>query len=179
MSRKIAIVLRGPPCGGKTSVACEVARQLASPVTFISLDDGWSHGEQRFKNDGRYSDLASDVQTLIVELGFGEPVGESFAGATRDPNAWLKILRESGRSVFLFLLQPPLEETFRRIARDRPGHSHQYFRCAALRYESGGVCSRDAFRERIGHAYAERTIDTSEETKEATARRIVEEIDHV
>ncbi len=173
MTGKTAIVLRGPPCGGKTSVGCEIARQLASPVTFISLDDGWSPCERRFANDGRYSDLASDVQTLIIELGFGEPAGESFAGATRDPNAWLKVLRESGRSVFLFLLQPPLEETFRRIGKDRPGDSHQYYRCAALRYESGGVCSRDAFKERIGDAYTERTVDTSQEPKETTARQIV------
>ncbi|MCI0589042.1 MAG: hypothetical protein L0323_19670 [Planctomycetes bacterium] len=175
MTRKTAVVLRGPPCGGKSTVGSELARQLASSV-LVSLDDGWNPSERRFKKDGRYADLVSNAETLIIELGFGEPAGESFPGATREPAAWLKVLREAGRSIHLFLLMPPLKETLRRIGADRGAQSRLYFGDAARRYEPGGVCSPDAFKERIGDAYTEEVIDTSLESPEATAERILRAI---
>ncbi len=171
-----AVVLRGPPCGGKSKVAGELKKQLTSSSALVSLDEGWGRDEKRFRDDGRYSDLISPVDTLIVELGFGEPIGESFHGATRDPGAWLRVLREAGRSVKLFLLKPPVHEVFKRISIDRHPRQQEYFRCAALRYENGGVCTHEVFEERIGSAYSELVIDTSRESKEMTAARILQEI---
>lgn len=157
-------------------MAGELAKQLASSSALVSLDEGWNRTGKRFRDDGRYSDLISPVDTLIIELGFGEPVGESFHGATRDPGAWSRVLREAGRSVKLFLLKPPITEVFRRISMDRPSHLQEYFRCAALRYENGGVCAHEVFMERIGSAYSEIPIDTSRDSKEKTVARILQEI---
>lgn len=177
MTQRRAVVLRGPPCGGKTVVTAELVRLLPSPPACVSLDNGWGRDEWRFRGVGRYSDLGSKVEdTLIIELGFGEPIGESFPGATRDPTAWLRVLAQADRSVHLFLLQPPLEETFRRILKDRPPHLQQYYRCAALRYETGGVCSHEAFTERLGGSYLEHKVDTSGETEKTTAERILRAI---
>ena len=140
MSIGPAIILRGPPCGGKTTVAVALRQRLPSNH-FVSLDDGWGVGELRFLAGEAYSDLNTGADVLLVELGFGEPVGEAFAGATRDPMKWLNVLANGGRSVHLFLLKPPFDEVRHRIAKDRPPHMHQYFLDAARRYESGGICS--------------------------------------
>jgi hypothetical protein len=177
MTTKRAIILRGPPCSGKSSVSCELFQRLKTTAKFVSLDDGWNPGERRFKNDGRYVDLESDAETLVIELGFGEPNGESFAGATRNPNEWLTVLKNAKRSVHVFLLQPSAEEVFRRIAHDRKAEDQEYFRCAAWRYyRADGVCTHEAFGQRLGGALSEHVIDTGQEPKEATASRILQAI---
>lgn len=80
-----AIILRGPPGGGKTTTARKLIERLGdSRATKIVLDEWWSPGEPRFEGGpGRYRDLwgkTSDV--LVLELGWGEPAGEAFLGAT-------------------------------------------------------------------------------------------------
>jgi hypothetical protein len=175
MAGKTAIVLRGPPCGGKTKVKDILLRELRS-THFVSLDDGWGKGEVRFRGVDPYADLRVNADALIIELGFGEPVGETSAGATRDPSGWLRVLEDEGRTMHLFLLKPPLGEVFRRIEHDRNPDSQVYFRCAALRYEPNGVCSAEVFKERLGGAYREICVDTSLESESETARRIMNAI---
>ena len=175
MKGRTAIVLRGPPCGGKTKVKDVLLGRLHS-THFVSLDNGWGKGEARFQGVDPYADLRVNVNILIIELGFGEPVGEMFAGATRNPSGWLRVLADEGRTVHLFLLKPPLGEVFRRIEHDRHSDSQLYFRCAALQYEPNGVCSAEIFKERLGGAYQEVCVDTSLESESETARRIMNAI---
>jgi hypothetical protein len=172
MTKNSAIVLRGPPCAGKTTVKDVLLRRLPSRH-FVSLDDGWADGESRAQDDDPYADLRVDAQVLIIELGFGEPVAQRFAGATRNPAKWLGVLSEENRSTYLFLLKPPLAEVLRRIAVDRSIAMHAYYRTAAHRYESGGVCSPTAFGARLGEGFTETYIDTSSESAVQSADRIL------
>ena len=175
MTRRVAIVLRGPPCSGKTRVKNILLRKLQS-ASFVSLDDGWGVDEKRFRGVDPYADLRVNTDVLIIELGFGEPAGEMSAGATRNPGGWLGVLADEKRTVHLFLLQPPIAEVFRRIEHDRPPGSEAYFRHAAVRYKPNGVCSAEAFNERLGGAYQEMCLDTSLESESETARRILEAV---
>jgi hypothetical protein len=168
----VAIILRGPPCGGKTTVSRELLRRAPSSQ-FVSLDDGWGAGEARFLRSDAYRDLKASVDTLVVELGFGEPAGESFAGATRDPASWLAVLADDDRSTYMFLLKPSLEELRRRIVRDRDPRLVAYFVDAALKYETGGLCSYDAFSSRLPAGTAETLIDTSLEPMTRVVDRIM------
>jgi hypothetical protein len=171
MAHRVAIVLRGPPCGGKTTVLRFLRARLPTSAS-VSLDDGWSKGERRFGAD-RYGDLRAKGDPLLVELGFGEPEGLSFPGATRNPREWVDILMAEGRAVFLFLLKPPLAELDRRIQADRSPHQRGYFRGAARLYESHGVCAPSVFGMRLGNTFRETHIDTSLESPAETADRIL------
>lgn len=51
------------------------------------LDDRWGYGEERFSGSSRYGDLGGQPEVLIIELGYGEPAGEGFPCATRNPQA--------------------------------------------------------------------------------------------
>jgi hypothetical protein len=172
MSSRAALILRGPPCGGKTTIATRIRQRLPSSH-FVSLDDGWGTDEIRFRGADAYADLDSGADVLLVELGFGEPLGEAFLGATRDPMKWLNVLADSGRSIHLFLLKPPLDELRRRIARDRDSSMQQYFFAAALRYERGGICAAELFADRLTAGYRETLIDTSAEPVSAVADRVI------
>ena len=84
MGRKVAIVLRGPPGAGKSNVA-RALELLHSNSGRVELDQYWGIGEKRFVGSCRYWDLRNPPDFLIVELGYGEPDGEAFPGATKCP----------------------------------------------------------------------------------------------
>jgi hypothetical protein len=116
MARHIAIVLHGPPCAGKTTISKQI-RQRHSQATHISLDEGWSAGEVRYRGGtGRYADPATAQATvLIVEIGCGEPVDLAFPGATRAANEWVDVIRGSGRTLFPFLVWAEWQDEIARI----------------------------------------------------------------
>ena len=81
---KIALILRGPPGAGKSTVA-KILLALCPSSVWVELDRHWGKGEKRFLKSGRYWDLRDPRKVLIVELGWGEPLGGRFPGATRNP----------------------------------------------------------------------------------------------
>jgi hypothetical protein len=115
MSRRIAIILHGPPGTGKSTLSDEIYRRL--PARHISLDGGWMPGEIRHRGGpGRYADLATAVErVLLIELGCGEPLDMSFAGATRGAPEWICALKQSGREVFGFRLLAEPDDAAQRI----------------------------------------------------------------
>jgi len=54
----------------------------------------------------------------VLELNWGEPIGEGFPGATRNPWEWAEILTNDGRELRLFRLTARPAEVVRR-ARER------------------------------------------------------------
>lgn len=105
--QRVAIILHGPPCVGKTEISREIrTRRATGTVLQISLDDGWSPGEFRYLGGpGRYADLSrAQEPILVVELGCGEPADLTFSGATRGAQEWVSVLQKSGRHLAPFLL---------------------------------------------------------------------------
>ncbi len=107
-SEKIAIVLHGPPCSGKTQTANELVRRLTPARSrFVSLDVGWAPGHPRY-NPGslRYADLvAASEPVLVIEIGCGEPSDLRFPGATQGAAEWIELLRRSNRRILAFQLR--------------------------------------------------------------------------
>ncbi|HEX4609049.1 MAG TPA: hypothetical protein VH092_12655, partial [Urbifossiella sp.] len=83
-----AIILRGPPGVGKTTVRELLRSHLGRTARHINLDEYWGKGEWRYSQpDFRYADLQLATEpVLLVELGWGEPPGLAFPGATRGAN---------------------------------------------------------------------------------------------
>lgn len=117
MDRRVAIILHGPPCTGKTAIAEELQRRV--PARLISLDDGWLRGEFRHSGgERRYADVAGAPEpVLIIEVGCGEPPDLSFFGATRGAAEWVGVLRAAGREVFPFLLTADQATALARVER--------------------------------------------------------------
>lgn len=157
MTRKLAIVLRGPPGAGKTPVANELRRRIRGTTGFVRLDDFWCQGEKRFAGQCRYWDLVDNSDVLIVELGYGEPAPEVFFGATRNPGEWLSVLEAAGREVFFFLLSVPLAEA---IERKQGRMDSAYVQVAHRRYDDGEVCSHEVFFSRVSKPFSEPLIRT-------------------
>jgi len=104
--RKIAVVLRGPPSIGKTSVTnLLAAKLLPGSMKGIDLDDGWGKDQNRRfpAGAGRYADLKTPEDLLVLELGCGEP-GGGVLGATLNPREWVSILESERRQIHAFLL---------------------------------------------------------------------------
>lgn len=105
--RKMAIILRGPPAVGKSSITMLLAtKMLPGSTKGIDLDDGWGEDQKRRfpAGEGRYADLKTSDDLLVLELGCGEPVGWVFEGATRNPGEWVEVLEREGRQIYSFLL---------------------------------------------------------------------------
>ncbi len=67
---------------------------------------------------------------IALELGWGEPAGENFPGATRNPAEWCDLLRKEGRTVELVRLRTDLQELERRAA----SRGHGWKEVVILRY---------------------------------------------
>jgi hypothetical protein len=111
---KSAIILHGPPCVGKSTIAKRLLNLI--PSSLVSLDDGWQEGGARvLGGHGRYADLKEHpAKVLIIEIALGEPLDMS-PGATRQANEWVGLLRADGRRVFPFLLWMDWEDANARM----------------------------------------------------------------
>jgi hypothetical protein len=117
-AQKLAIVLRGPPAIGKSTVAkLLMAKMLPKSSWQIDLDAGWGPWENKRypASEGRYADLKSLADLLIIELGSGEPADESFLGATKNPREWVGALEKEGRKVYSFRLHADVETWRKRL----------------------------------------------------------------
>lgn len=168
---RTAIILRGPPTAGKTTLANAVcARFGETDSAHVILDSGWGLGEQRHSgcSESRYADLRDPRRLMVIELGYGEPADSSFPGATLNPAEWIAILEEEQRELFFFCLSMSAEVALQRKRTDRetsePGLGY-------TRYAAGGNCSHEQFVIRI-RPYSERTID-SDGTPDETLRLIL------
>jgi hypothetical protein len=126
-AQKNAIVLHGPPATGKSQIWEHIKKKV--PVAArISLDDGWGPGEIRYRGGTeRYLDLAqAQSPVLVVELGWGEPAGLGFPGATRAAQEWVRVLRDGGRQVYPFLLRADFTTALARL-KDRQHRRGQTF----------------------------------------------------
>jgi hypothetical protein len=177
MARKVAVVLRGPPGAGKSQVASALQVHYAQSSR-VELDRYWGPGEQRYAGTCRYGDLRNQPDVLIVELGYGEPAGESFPGATKNPREWVGILENDGREVFFFLLDIQESESLKRVS-NRNDLPLAYAKLAHDRYKPGGVCSSAVFSVLLGAAHAEETISTEQQDLAATVARIVTKVGKV
>jgi hypothetical protein len=123
----------------------------------VSLDTFWGPGQKRFAGHCRYWDLRDQPDVLIIELGYGEPHGGSFLGATKNPREWVSILENDGREIFFFLLQvSQCEGQRRKIAKgEQPYPSEVYDR-----FKPGGVCSSPVFSALLGNGHSEKPINT-------------------
>jgi hypothetical protein len=84
--QRIAILLRGRQCTGKTEVGILLAGKKP-----ISLDDG------------NYDQLRASKDVLVIELGYGEAPGKP-PGPTCDPGKWQRVLAEENRALHAFFL---------------------------------------------------------------------------
>jgi hypothetical protein len=151
MARKLAIVLRGAPGTGKTTLSNTLRQHFGLlKASHAKLDDGWGQGEKRFAGRDRYGDLRGQPDVLLIELGYGEPLGESFAGATKNPREWLSVIENDGRAVVFFVLDIDRPECLYRVAA-RGDLSPRYAEIAWERYAPGGICSSQAFSSRSGY----------------------------
>ena len=126
-TRRVAVVLHGPPTAGKSQVGQEIqGRYESERVELISLDAGWAPGERRHTGGrGRYEDLRNaQAPILILELACGEPTDLSFRGATRGAQEWVSVLQDSGRLVFPFLLWLEWPDAVERVMNRWNGHPH-------------------------------------------------------
>jgi hypothetical protein len=174
MSRKVAVVLRGPPGAGKSNVA-NALQVLYPKNSRVELDRFWGDGQQRFLGNCRYWDLSNQADLLIIELGFGEPVGEVFPGATKNPREWIAVLERDNRIVLFFYLEVSEAEALSRVAQ-RVDLSPSYAKLADARYQPGGVCSSKVFSALIGSPHSEEVIDTEKNDLASTVARIVTKI---
>lgn len=121
VNERSAMIFRGTPGVGKTTVAREALRLLGRPGDSpISLDDGWVRLEFRYEGRGgpaSYEDLRGRGEdVLIAELGWGEPSDTSFEGATRNPGVWRSVLEADGRAVIHVLLKADRKEEVTRLS---------------------------------------------------------------
>ena len=139
------------------------------------LDDGWAPGEKRFSGPTRYGDLSGQPDVLIIELGYGEPAGETFPGASKNPREWLSRLEEERREVFFFMLHIDRSECLRRVT--GRGNMHPAYAAMAWdRYAPGGACSSAAFSSRIGSSCVETTLSTQDSDLAAAVAQIIQAV---
>lgn len=137
-TEKVAIVLHGPPCSGKTETAKELVRRFTPERSrFVSLDVGWMLGDSRY-NPGpqRYADLATaSERALVIEIGCGEPPDLRLPGATQGAAEWIEVLRRSNRRILAFALQMDWDDARARLwdrYRGRPAALFEFWQHIGL-----------------------------------------------
>lgn len=175
--RPLAIVLRGPVAVGKTTVGRALLREAGSTVREpVILDVGWAPGERRFNGgSARYEDLRKlpSSGVVVIELGWGEPIGEGFKGATRNPGEWAEVLREDGRELRLFRLRARRREVIDRAEHKLTKPLHRFDTSHVLHWFSRYEKDQDvkSLPSRLG--LAEEIIDTTQLTSEQVAKVIL------
>ena len=177
MARRVAIVLRGAPGAGKSPVADALRGHYTLPKSSqVSLDTFWGPGQKRFAGHCRYWDLRDQPEVLIIELGYGEPHGRSFLGATKNPREWVSILENDGREIFFFFLQVSEDEGRRRKkAKGDPEYPPDVYK----RYEGEGECSHVVFSALLGNGHPEEPIDTEKTNVAGMVDRIITKVGSV
>jgi hypothetical protein len=156
--QRIAILLRGPQCVGKTTTG----RLLFGGEDPVSLDNG-----------PPFAGLRSGETVLVLELGRGEdyPIRpNSRPGRTRNPGEWLTVLAEEKRPLWAFFLTadwPAVEvrarsEGGRRVTRESARLSYDLHES----HEEGTTLPATA-------GIRERTIDTTRMTADEVAAEIL------
>jgi len=108
--KKVAIVIRGPPGAGKTSLIRELEANVSKEMTVrcLTLDHhSGAPSNHRPRNYHNMGSLSEDC--VLIELGDG-------GDATRNPDKWVGKLTSQGYSVHLFLLKAPLDELRKRTS---------------------------------------------------------------
>jgi len=128
-SKRVALILRGPPGAGKTTLIKSLlaARSAAGETCARAhLDDGWGPGEVRRQGSGtpakRYHDLVQRPETLlVVDLALAEPEFAQIPepGASRAPNDWVDLLKKE-RDIVLVRLRVPWVVSEQRIRQRQP-----------------------------------------------------------
>jgi hypothetical protein len=161
---RLAIVLRGVPNAGKSTVSDGLQGYLGlRPKSQVSLDDGWGAGERRSNPATRYSELLEQPNVLLIELGYGDL-------ATTNPREWLDILERESRLVVFVLLDVSKRECLKREA-TRKKLPLSYAEAAWNRYDSG-VCRSSSFFALAGK-YSETRIETDQTDLATTLSRIL------
>jgi hypothetical protein len=93
---KKAIILRGPPAIGKSTIKDCLLKKLAlGEEAFLNLDKGQA---------SQIPDRESQ-EILILELAYGEDTPPSTRyGLTRNPKQWVESIRSQGRDIQSFLV---------------------------------------------------------------------------
>lgn len=178
MSRKIAIVLRGPTGVGKSCVMEVLAGRL-NPALTANLDGGWGASERRCRGLDRYCDLraGAEIRTIIIELAWGEPTDVALSGATRNPEEWWNLLEHQGFAVHSFLLMAEKCELKRRVERRAQMEGRnpwgQFEDWILGQYTDGGEACHRKFCERIGVGCKESVISIAAMTVDDVAEEIL------
>ena len=172
----LAIVIRGPPCSGKTTVCRTLARKFEGISAVVNLDDEWWYGDRRHAGTYRYVDLQTSAPVLIIELGLGEPPDWRSPGATLNPEEWVTMIEADRRRVSFFHLTAPTHVLLER-ARKRGGDWSRMIHARSDDYAHGDLCSPAAFFGRLRARYDEELIDTERLSPEAVAERIASGFD--
>ncbi|BCU70366.1 AAA family ATPase [Stygiolobus caldivivus] len=111
---KIAIIIRGPPGTGKTTVIKELERVLFDKYHIkceLEILDRFDFKEEQ-RNNRKYINLKNilsrDPQCILIELAWGD-------GATSKPNEWVELLRQKGFKIFLFRLTATKKDIEERV----------------------------------------------------------------
>lgn len=108
--KRVAIVVRGPSGAGKTPLIKELARNLSKEITVRCIILDRHSGVSSNHRPRSYHNLDSlSEDCILIELGDG-------GDATRNPHKWVDKLSSQGYSVYLFLLEAPLDELRKRTA---------------------------------------------------------------
>ena len=169
-----AIILRGPPGGGKSAVRRMLQGHLGKSGRYINLDAYWGRGEWRYEQpEYRYADIQLATEpVLVVELAWGEPDGLAFPGATRGAGEWMSLLQKAKREIFPFFVIAEWGDVLKRLTERHGGDGH---------HDVLADLGRLSFYEHKHYLFSypeipgitERTIDTTGRSMDDVAEEII------